>query len=997
MAVINGTSVAETLDGTGVDDTISGGDGADIINGGAGDDLIYGHGAGDVAANAGLITATLLTDGIGGAVFAAVAPGDANGLYVVQRGTGQILRVDTTTGQRAVYLDIPDNEFSSAGEGGLLSVAFHPDYATNGRLFVFLENPQGNIEVREYDRSSTNPPQANAASGDVIMFIDHSQGVNHYGGTLAFGPDGYLYISVGDGGGPGADPQNDAQNPNSLLGKVLRIDVNGDDFGADAQRDYAIPNTNPFVGVNGADEVWALGLRNPYRMSFDSQTGDLWIGDVGEDRREEINFQADGAAGGVNYGWRILEGTLPFAGGSTAGLTPPVFEYDHTTGVAVVGGAVYRGAGPAFNGHYWLADFSSSRIWTLREDGGVVVEVVERTSQIQSAVGSLSLISSFGEDASGNLYVITLAGQVFRLDFTAGGADASDTLRGDAGNDTIYGGVGADILEGGANNDNLFGGLGNDRLEGGPDVDSLSGDDGADTLDGGAGADVLSGGAGSDTASYASALAGLTARLDTPAANTGDAAGDSYTSIENVSGTAFNDTLAGDAGDNVLSGLTGADTLEGNGGADTLFGGDNGDTLRGGAGLDNLYGGAGADILDGGADFDYARYEAALNAVVARLDLPAQNTGEAAGDTYISIEGLVGSSFNDLLAGAAGTQELWGRNGDDVLIGGAGADLLQGEAGFDTASYANASAGVVVRLLSTASNTGDAAGDVYASIEWLRGSTFIDTLAGDNNANIIWGGDGDDQIAGEGGADELHGELGRDRIWGNDGDDAIAGEGDDDNIWGGAGADRIWGNEGNDAIDGQIGNDNIWGAAGDDHLWGGDGNDAIDGQTGQDIVEGQNGADRLFGGDGNDQIFGGADDDIIDTGNGEDFADGGDGNDIIHGLHGADVLIGGAGNDILDGGDFNDVIYLGGGEDSAWGGAGDDTFVATANWGVAVLNDFDHNSGDVISFARGGGLNSLSQLGYAYNAGANLTEFWFNGNIVWVHGFADMSDVILGP
>ena len=259
----------------------------------------------------------------------------------------------------------------------------------------------------------------------TIITIPHPVNGNHNGGTLAFGPnDGYLYYSVGDGGG-GNDPDGNAQNKDVLLGKILRLDVNGDDFPADATKNYAIPDDNPFAHSAGADEIWAYGLRNPWRMSFDTN-GDLYIGDVGQDAREEIDFQPASSQGGENYGWDIREGTL---GGTVAGgSVDPVFEYNHGLGEAVTGGDVYRGPGASLQGSYFFADFISGRVWTLEIVNGVAVDATERTNQIVSPDGPVTGIASFNTDAAGNLYAVTLGGDIFRLTPGVLADDQADTL-----------------------------------------------------------------------------------------------------------------------------------------------------------------------------------------------------------------------------------------------------------------------------------------------------------------------------------------------------------------------------------------------------------------------------------------------------------------------------------------------------------------------------------------------------------------------------------------
>ena len=298
LDTIQGLGGSDRISGLGGDDTISGGDGSDTINGGDGDDTIFGHSAADRNPSSGHITASLLTDVGSGAVLVTGAPGDEGFVYALRKDVGDVIRIDTATGAQSTFLDIPAAHFAAGGERGVLGLAFHPGYEANGRFFVFLTNTAGNLEVREYARAG-NPAAADPSVVETTITIPHPTFANHNGGALAFGPDGYLHVSTGDGGGAN-DPNGNAQNTNVLLGKILRIDVDGDDFPADPSRNYAIPDDNPFAGSTpGADEIWAYGLRNPWRISFDALTGDLYIGDVGQSAREEVNFEAAGGRGGL--------------------------------------------------------------------------------------------------------------------------------------------------------------------------------------------------------------------------------------------------------------------------------------------------------------------------------------------------------------------------------------------------------------------------------------------------------------------------------------------------------------------------------------------------------------------------------------------------------------------------------------------------------------------------------------------------------------------------
>lgn len=512
MVALNGTIRADTLTGTLNDDsavggpgsdavfgrqgndTLSGGDGNDSIYGGQGDDVIYGHGPADLVQSSGDITATRIAAGLDTPVFATSAPGDPDRLYVIEK-TGQVQILNTLTGalNPVPFLDIPPRQLQTTTEKGLLSIAFHPDYAANGKFYVFICNAAGDLEVREYTRSAGNPDIAAPASANTILIIPHPTNDNHNGSWMDFGPDGMLYIAVGDGGAVG-DPANSAQNPNDLLGKILRIDVNGDDFAGDPARDYAIPDDNPFVAASAADEIWALGLRNPWRGSFDALTGDLYIGDVGQQTREEINFQAAGSPGGQNYGWVIREGTLVYDPTRPGNLPPdspllidPIFDFSHGTGedsgFSVIGGYVYRGPDPGMQGVYLYADFITGQLWSFRVVDGAVTDYANRTEQLVVAGGQIDLISSFAEDGRGNLYIIGIDGEIYRLQMGEAAGDGDDSLRGGEGNDLIHGRVGDDTLRGDEGNDSLKGGGGDDLIAGGAGTDWMAGGSGADVFD----------------------------------------------------------------------------------------------------------------------------------------------------------------------------------------------------------------------------------------------------------------------------------------------------------------------------------------------------------------------------------------------------------------------------------------------------------------------------------------------------------------------------------
>lgn len=339
--------------------------------------------------------------GVSNPVFVTHAGDGSDRLFVVEQ-SGRIRIAQNGTLLPTPFLDIRSRVLTG-GEQGLLSVAFPPGYIDKQHFYVYYTNAAGNLVIARYGLTA-DPNVADSNSEQIILTIDHPTNTNHNGGQLAFGPDGYLYIGTGDGGGSG-DPNNNAQNPTSLLGKLLRIDVE-----SPGTVSYTIPSTNPFLTTTDPsnqyrDEIWALGLRNPWRFSFDRQAGDLYIADVGQNAYEEVNVQPATSLGGENYGWRILEGSFPYRsnGNDTSGLVLPVAGYDHAQGVSITGGYVYRGlAAPRLQGIYLYSDFANGKIWGLRPN--------PTGWETQLLLDSPYSISSFGEDEQGNLYVADYSG-----------------------------------------------------------------------------------------------------------------------------------------------------------------------------------------------------------------------------------------------------------------------------------------------------------------------------------------------------------------------------------------------------------------------------------------------------------------------------------------------------------------------------------------------------------------------------------------------------------
>ena len=426
---------------------VVGNDGINDLQGGAGKDLIYGFDPNGPQGEVSSITATRVASGLSRPLYAAAAPGDSQRLFVVEQ-TGSIKIVDLASGtvNPVPFLTVP---VDSTSERGLLGLAFDPNYATNGFFYIYRTVP-GATPHNEVDRYhvSADPNVADAASLTSIISLGNLSATNHNGGWIGFGPDGDLYIATGENA-----IGSNSQTLNNLLGKILRIHPDGQ-----------IPTDNPFYNTATGDNraIYALGLRNPFRDSFDRATGDFYIADVGQGTIEEINAGIKGA----NYGWPSAEGPS----GNPA-FTNPIFSYDHTVGQAVIGGYVYRGTSEGLQGQYFFADEVSGKVFTMRFNGSAWV-ATERTSQITTDHGAIDNPASFGEDAQGNLCIVDIDGDVFRLTPNVVSADQNDTLRGFAGDDMMFGGSGNDLLDGGTDNDTMTGGPGDDRFVFAPGYDA---------------------------------------------------------------------------------------------------------------------------------------------------------------------------------------------------------------------------------------------------------------------------------------------------------------------------------------------------------------------------------------------------------------------------------------------------------------------------------------------------------------------------------------------
>jgi hypothetical protein len=369
-------------------------------------------------------------------------PDGSGRILVVERG-GRVIIMDPKTGviDPTPFLDIR-SEITNIGEFGLYSIAFNSDFSQSRHAYVLFTEKSNVSIVRRYNVTSGATITADPASQINILEVKQPAGLtNHKGGMLVFGPtngqpatanvpNGQLLIGLGDGGG-GGDPLGNGQNPNSLLGKILRLDVSGDDFPSDPTRNYRIPASNPFARGGGAPEIFATGLRNPFRGTFDSVSNAIFIADVGQGAVEEVNRMAADFAGPIvtNFGWNLREGTQPYLGGiDSPAFTKPVTEYTHgngpTQGRSITGGIVYRGPVPSLKGRYFFGDFITSNIWSLPIESLVVGSTVQEAQfklhkvEFMPNVGTINLIVDFGTDTAGNMYIVDIDGEIFAVEQT---------------------------------------------------------------------------------------------------------------------------------------------------------------------------------------------------------------------------------------------------------------------------------------------------------------------------------------------------------------------------------------------------------------------------------------------------------------------------------------------------------------------------------------------------------------------------------------------------
>jgi len=380
------------------------------------------------ASNAGAVplTTVRVASGLSSPLYVTAPPGDTSRIFIVEQG-GDIEILKNGVQNPTPFIDLTAVVSIPGGsERGLLGLAFHPDYENNGFFYVsYTRRSDGASIVSRYSVTA-NPDVADPGSASVIFGPVSQPFSNHNGGCIQFGPDGKLYLGLGDGGSAN-DPSCNAQNPAVLLGKLIRMEDDG-----------SVPVDNPFVGVAGYDPlIWSLGVRNPWRFSFDRATGDFWLGDVGQNQIEEVDFVAAADVGGQNFAWKIMEGNNCFSTSACSpsvplcndpSFTDPIYTYTHVEGCSITGGYVYRGcAMPGLHGTYFFADFCSNRIWTFEYDGVSITNFQNRTPELAPNVGSIGSISSFGEDALGEIYIVDIGGEVFKV-MEVGGDCNGDTI-----------------------------------------------------------------------------------------------------------------------------------------------------------------------------------------------------------------------------------------------------------------------------------------------------------------------------------------------------------------------------------------------------------------------------------------------------------------------------------------------------------------------------------------------------------------------------------------
>ena len=935
----------ENLTGSAFDDTLTGDAGNNVINGGAGNDVIIGGaGADQMDGGAGIDTVSYANATAG--VVVAFSATD-------QHGIGE--------------------QYSNHAGGAIGGDAVGDTYA-NFELFVgsdFNDQVYGSSTVSmTYNLGGGNDVFDNTETANVVDVVHGGDGNDT---IWTGGGDDFLYGDAGNDtlygengndtliGGTGAD-RLDGGNGNdtadySASGAGVQVNLAlGTGHGGDAEGDTLVSIEN-LTGSAFNDMLTGDAGAN---VLNGGKGDDILIGGagadtlIGGDGTDTADYSASSAgvqvslATGTGHGGDAEGDTLT----STENLTGSAFN-DTLTGDAN-NNVISSGAGND------VIDGGAGTDYIYGGDGNDVITGGEGNDFEYGGAGNDTFLvewSYSGDYYDGgdgidtfNADVPVLNQYAQYIDFATGtnnwqdhfigieniiGSAVADKFWGTDGANEFHGRDGDDLLDGRGGDDKLYGENGNDALIGGAGNDLLDGGTGNDILIGGTGADILIGGDGVDVADYSSSSAAVQVNLALGTGHGGDAEGDTLASIENVTGSDFNDTLTGDAGNNVLNGGKGDDTLIGGAGADTLIGGDGNDTVD---------------------------YSSSAAGIVVNLALGSGQGGDAQGDTLISIENVVGTAFDDTLTGNAGSNNLFGGAGNDHFVASGGGDHYDGGAGSDWVDYRPSDVGVYVNLATGAGHFGFAEGDTYTSIENIHGSNFDDTLIGDDNANVIYGGGGSDHIYGGGGNDMIYSGGGYDYIDGGAGIDTVSysdswsyvvvnletGVGQ----YGAASRDTIVNVEN---VVGSNYNDTLTGDAGANKLDGGAGNDVLHGGAGNDILIGGLGADVLDGGDGVDTASyetatAGVTLNLATGGTGGDAAGdtfvnienlkGSFFNDVMTGDANDNRMDGGAGNDTLSGGAGNDTLIGGAGNDILTGGAGADVFQFSANFGNDTISDF---------------------------------------------------------
>ena len=829
------------------------------------------------------------------------------------------LNIGTDAAKRNVNQDTIDEQFSLSPETLVAAFGYQENYSNVKQIIAFAD--VGN------DVISLTTGADSAVAVNIAAELHGGQGNDSlYGGAQSdrlFGDEGDDQLSGGQGddqldGGSGNDRLYGNAGNDTLSGGTGEDALNGGE-GDDTL--YGNENNDTLDGEQGND-VLVGGDQNDMLLGGDGNDN-LY----GDDPQNLLIGGEDLLAGG--NGDDVLDGGL-------------------------ANDRLYGEAG---------RDTLLGNVGNDLLDGGEGDDTLLGGEGDDQLIGGFRVLSEPVLDAQGQQVLDANGNPVFTTPQILEDA-GNDVLDGEQGNDTLQGNAGDDSLTGGAGNDLLIGGAGNDAIDGSADIDTVSYTDSPNALT----VNLDEAAAYQNTGGYAheSVLLSTPVATDTEpgfaiVAGTGlDGFGttDTLRNLENIIGSTFDDVLIGNAVNNTITAAQGNDVLVGNAGNDSLDGGDGSDTIS------------------------YRRDPAQ---VTVNLEQNQAIDGFGNTDTLNSIENAIGSAFNDQIIGDAQTNALYGGNGDDriearagsdrvfgeggndtllgetgddYLVGGTGADLLSGGDGNDTASYFTAQAAVIASLTTGRGATGDAAGDVFQSIENLEGSAFNDRLIGDSGNNILSGIGGDDYLDGREGNDTLYGGEGSDRLQGATGDDTLFGEAGNDALNGNTGNDLLNGGDGNDNLWGDEGNDTLNGQAGDDALSGGDGNDQLFGNAGQDVLEGQLGNDTLSGGDDSDFLLGGDGDDTLSGEAGDDNLDGGDGNDLLNGGLGDDFLYGAAGDDQLLGGDGNDYLEGETGSDRLLGEAGDDQIFGglgedTLNGGLGTDQLFGGAGNDQITGGQG--------------------------------------------